>query len=111
MFNTEGASCIGLDPELFFPSRNINPKIEKLLKKTCLNCPVFDGCIDYALNVDVKGFWAGTTETGRVKLRKMMNIKALRIDQEYKDLVDIPTPGALEKRRSMKRLAEARETK
>jgi WhiB family redox-sensing transcriptional regulator len=51
MFNTEGAACIGLDPELFFPTNNISPKVEDLLEKTCLRCPVFDNCLDYALKV------------------------------------------------------------
>jgi len=107
MFNTEGASCIGLDPELFFPTNNMSPKLEELLKKTCLGCPVFDECLEYALRVKVNGYWAGTTETMRVKMRDLFNITPVRIDQAYKDLVDIPSPNAIEKRNSRKALKEA----
>ena len=82
MFNTDGAACIGLDPELFFPTNNISPKIEELLRKTCMRCPVFDDCLDYALKVKVNGYWAGTTETKRVHLRELLKITPIRIDQE-----------------------------
>lgn len=99
MFNTEGAACIGLDPELFFPTNNMNPKIERLLKKTCMNCPVFDACLDYALKVKVSGYWAGTTERNRVELRRFFGITPVRIDQEYKDLVGSQTPDAIYKRK------------
>jgi len=107
MFNTDGASCIGLDPELFFPTNNISPKLEKLLKTTCMGCPVFDDCLNYALKVKVNGYWAGTTETMRVSMRNLFNITPVRIDQVYKDLVDIPSSNAIEKRKSRKALKEA----
>jgi hypothetical protein len=107
MFNTEGANCIGLDPELFFPTNNMSPKLEELLKKTCFGCPVFDDCLSYALRVKVNGYWAGTTETMRVSMRNLFNITPVRIDQVYKDLVDIPSPNAIEKRKSRKALKEA----
>ena len=107
MFNTDGARCIGLDPELFFPTNNMSPTLEKLLKKTCLGCPVFDDCLAYALRVKVNGYWAGTTETMRVSMRNLFNITPVRIDQVYKDLVDIPSPNAIEKRKSRKALKEA----
>jgi hypothetical protein len=99
MFNTDGASCIGLDPELFFPTNNIAPKIEKLLKKTCMNCPIFDDCLDYSLRVKVSGYWAGTTDTKRAELRRFFGITPVRIDQEYKDMVGSQTPDAKYKRK------------
>jgi hypothetical protein len=37
----------------------------------------------------------------------MLNIIPVRIDQFYKDLVDIPTPEAMQKRKSIKKLKEA----
>jgi WhiB family redox-sensing transcriptional regulator len=82
MFNTEGAACIGLDPELFFPTNNISPKIEDLLKKTCLRCPIFDACLDYSLKVKVDGWWAGTSDKERVQLRRFFGITPIRIDQQ-----------------------------
>lgn len=91
MFNTEGAACIGMDPELFFPSNCMTFKLERLLKKTCLGCPVFDDCLDYALKVEVKGYWAGTIDKTRVQMRTLLDITSVRFDQQYKDLVDIQT--------------------
>ena len=82
MFNTDGAACIGLDPELFFPTNNISPKVEDLLKKTCLRCPIFDACLDYSLKVKVDGWWAGTSDKERVQLRKFFGITPIRIDQQ-----------------------------
>lgn len=99
MFNTEGASCIGLDPELFFPTNNISPKIEDLLKKTCLRCPIFDACLDYSLKVKVQGWWAGTTENVREEMRRFFGIKAVRIDEQYKYMVGSQTPDAKYKRK------------
>jgi hypothetical protein len=40
-------------------------------------------------------------------MRILFGIKPVRIDQEYKDLVDIPTPEAIHKRESRKALKEA----
>jgi hypothetical protein len=107
MFNTDGAACIGLDPELFFLTNNIPRHIEKTLEKTCMSCPVFDACIDYALKVKVSGYWAGTTEKIRAEMRLFFDITPVRIDQEYKDLVDIPTPKAINKRNSRQAQKEA----
>ena len=99
MFNTEGASCIGLDPELFFLTNNIPRHIEKLLERTCMNCPVFDDCLDYALKVKVSGYWAGTTDKTRVEMRRLFGITAVRIDEQYKDMVGSQTPDAKYKRK------------
>jgi len=107
MFNTDGASCIGLDPELFFPTNNMAPKIEKLLEKTCMNCPVFDGCIDYALKVKVSGYWAGTNEKVREEMRRFFGITPVRIDEEYKDSVGSQTPDAKYKRKLRDQMKEA----
>jgi hypothetical protein len=98
MFNTDGASCIGLDPELFFPTNNMASKIEKLLEKTCMNCPVFDACIDYALKVKVSGYWAGTNEKTREEMRRFFGITPVRIDEPYKDSMGSQTQGAKHKR-------------
>jgi hypothetical protein len=99
MFNTEGAACIGMDPELFFLTNNIPRHIEKTLEKTCMSCPVFDACIDYALKVKVSGYWAGTTEKIRAEMRLFFDITPVRIDEEYKDLVGSQTPDAIHKRK------------
>jgi hypothetical protein len=107
MFNTDGAACIGLDPELFFPTNNISPKIEDLLEKTCLRCPVFDNCLDYALKVKVDGYWAGTTEKTRGDLRRFFGITPVRIDEPYKNSFESQTKDARNKRAHRERMREA----
>jgi hypothetical protein len=107
MFNTEGAACIGLDPELFFPTNNISDKLEDLLKKTCLRCPIFNDCLDYSLKVKVYGWWAGTNEKEREDLRRFFGITPVRIDEEYKQGLQSDTRDAINKRVSRERLREA----
>ena len=107
MFKTENASCIGLDPEMFFPKNSIEPELEELLQKICMNCPVFDDCLDYALKVKVSGFWAGTTETRRVELRRFFKITPVRIDEEYKRKLEPETNQAKRSRTYRERQREA----
>ncbi len=107
MFNTDGASCIGLDPELFFPTNSISPDIEDLLKKTCLGCPIFDDCLEYSLKVKVEGWWAGTTDKDRVELRRFFHITPIRIDEEYKRNLEGETNQARNSRTYRERQREA----
>ena len=72
-----------------------------------MGCPIFDDCLNYALNVKVHGYWAGTTDTMRKELRRFFGITPVRIDQEYKDLVDKPTPITINKRNSRQAQKEA----
>jgi hypothetical protein len=82
MFDTDQANCLGLDPELFFPNGAIAPKTEATLRRICMKCNIMEDCLDYALKVKVNGYWAGTTETQRVELRRFFHITPIRIDQE-----------------------------
>jgi WhiB family redox-sensing transcriptional regulator len=82
LFDTSQANCLGVDPELFFPNGAIAPTTEATLKRICMSCRVFDNCLDYALNVKVNGYWAGTTEAQRKDLRRFFHITPIRIDQE-----------------------------
>jgi len=107
MFNTDGAACIGMDPELFFLTNNIPQKIEKLLEKTCLRCPIFDKCLDYSLNVKVDGYWAGTTEKTRVEMRRFFGITPVRIDEPYRDSFESQSKDARNKRAERQRMREA----
>jgi hypothetical protein len=94
MFNTEQANCTSLDPELFFPVGEMKQDVEKLLKRICLNCPIMDSCLEYALHVKVSGYWAGTDEAERKKLRKFFHIEPVRIDQQYKSMFQVETSTA-----------------
>jgi len=49
---------------------------ENLLKRTCEACPVKSKCLDYALNHAVLGWWGGTSEGQRKRLRQKLNITA-----------------------------------
>lgn len=106
MFDTKNAACTNLDPEWFFPINNMHPAIERILERTCLSCPIFDDCLDYALKVNVKGYWAGTSERLRVRMRTLLEITPVKMEQDYKDLRNIPSPSAIEKRRSRNKLKE-----
>jgi len=61
-------ACRGTD-ENFFSGRPTT-KMQDL----CENCPVAKECYEHALKYEVFGFWAGTTEKQREKLRKEFGI-------------------------------------
>jgi hypothetical protein len=96
-----------MDPELFFTTNNMPHKLEQLLEKTCLRCPIFDNCLDYALNVKVDGYWAGTTDKTRIELRRFFGITPVRIDEVYKDSFESQTKDAKHKRAHRQRMREA----
>jgi WhiB family redox-sensing transcriptional regulator len=75
-FTTE-ANCIGIDVNMFFTEDGSSTFIEEnLLKRTCNACPVKSECLDYALNHAVLGWWGGTSEGQRKRLRQKLNITA-----------------------------------
>lgn len=94
---------------MFFPVGQLNPTTEKTLSRICMTCPVFDDCLDYALKVKVNGYWAGTTETKRVELRRFFKITPVRIDEEYKRKLEGETNQARNSRTYRERLKEAGE--
>ena len=69
LFNTEQANCTTLDPELFFPVGEMKPQIESLLCQICMDCAISKQCLEYALEVNVTGYWAGTTHKQRERMR------------------------------------------
>lgn len=73
-FTTE-ANCIGIDVDMFFTEEGSSTfKEESFLKRTCAACPVKSECLDYALNHAVLGWWGGTSEGQRKRLRRQLNI-------------------------------------
>ena len=105
MFDTSQANCLGLDTEMFFPVGQLTPTTEAQLKRVCMSCLVFDKCLDYAIKVKLNGYWAGTTETKRLELRKFFKITAIRIDEEYRRKTE--TNEARNSRTYRERLREA----
>ena len=83
-FTTE-ANCIGIDVNMFFTEEGSGTFIEEnLLKRTCDACPVKSECLDYALNHAVLGWWGGTSEGQRKRLRQKLNITAEPLFLSYR---------------------------
>jgi len=65
-FWQEGASCYGLDPEVFFPTTEAEAG---LALSYCSICPVRSVCLAWAIqNGERYGVWGGTTEQQRRRL-------------------------------------------
>jgi WhiB family redox-sensing transcriptional regulator len=63
-------ACVGVDAEVFFPSRGENDKAEEA-RKYCWACPVRSQCLEYALaNGEKFGMWGGMSERQRRQIRK-----------------------------------------
>jgi predicted peroxiredoxin len=78
-FTTE-ANCVGIDVDMFFTVEGSRTFAEEnLLKATCNNCTVKAACLDYALRHAVLGWWGGTSELQRKRLRKQLNITAVPV--------------------------------
>lgn len=69
----DSAKCLyHPDPDWFFEDlENNNAKRQK---DFCSDCPVISECLEYAMKVDVRGIWGGTTHKERKALRKELNI-------------------------------------
>lgn len=67
------ANCKGIDTEQFFTSGKTYPHRETI-QSVCDNCVIQADCLDYALHVQVSGFWGGTTEQEREKIREEFGI-------------------------------------
>jgi WhiB family redox-sensing transcriptional regulator len=68
------ASCMGVDPDLFFPERGASTREAK---NVCKECPVKGQCLDYALKTGERfGIWGGTSERERRKLRRKRLVAA-----------------------------------
>jgi WhiB family redox-sensing transcriptional regulator len=64
----EGAACYGLDPELFFPTTEVEAG---LALSCCSVCTIRDVCLAWAVqNGERYGVWGGTTEQQRQRLAR-----------------------------------------
>jgi hypothetical protein len=92
----EGASCNGLDIEMFFPvTAKDEDEIRPLLEVMCSTCSVYTKCFNYALSVQVDGYWAGTTESDRKALRAEKGIVAQNLSNDVRTLFYSDTPKAV----------------
>lgn len=73
------ANCLGTDTELFYKqemARGI-PVSERAIS-LCLTCPVIEPCLQYALDHEDYGYWAGTTSRERRAMRIKLKITLRR---------------------------------
>lgn len=66
---TEQASCIGTDTEAFFPEDkgyDYPPEVRRI----CRGCDVVNECLSFAVRYRVQGYWGGTTEQERRRLKR-----------------------------------------
>lgn len=71
------ANCKGLDTQQFFTQDN--KKIydnAPYLVRVCDNCEVKKACLSYALYNNVQGWWGGTSDMQRIRMRKAFKIQA-----------------------------------
>jgi WhiB family redox-sensing transcriptional regulator len=65
------ANCLGVDPDLFFPSRGESTAEARAV---CAGCVVRAECLEYALEGAEKfGIWGGMSERERRRMRKARN--------------------------------------
>lgn len=75
------------------PVRDYSFSIEGLRARTiCLNCPVFDTCLDYALSYDdLEGIWANYDYYERAEIAKTRGIEPTRsVASKFADLIRKP---------------------
>lgn len=64
----DGANCLGVDPELFFPERGTSTKEAK---DVCRGCIVREQCLEFSLqNGEKFGIWGGLSERERRRIRR-----------------------------------------
>ena len=66
------ASCLGIDPDLFFPERGESTREAKAV---CQGCCVREHCLESALqNTEKFGVWGGLSERERRRIRRQRSI-------------------------------------
>ncbi|MFP5487688.1 MAG: WhiB family transcriptional regulator [Acidimicrobiia bacterium] len=64
----DGANCLGVDPDLFFPERGASTREAK---EVCRGCVVREQCLEFALqNGEKFGIWGGLSERERRRIRR-----------------------------------------
>lgn len=72
-FNPAEAACLGHeDPELWFSH---DPVHVRMAKEVCADCPVREGCLEYALDNNIRnGVWGGLDESEIRSLRRKLRL-------------------------------------
>jgi WhiB family redox-sensing transcriptional regulator len=61
------AGCIEVPAALFFPQVE---RVSHAVAEVCAGCPVREECLEYAIDNNELGIWAGTSASQRMKLRR-----------------------------------------
>lgn len=72
----DGASCRGIDVDMFFlpeGTNGIGPETP-LIRRMCNACPCQQECLEWALRHESHGWWGGTNERERRRLRQQRRI-------------------------------------
>jgi WhiB family transcriptional regulator, redox-sensing transcriptional regulator len=80
----DGAACLSVDPELFFPIGNAEPAFHQInnAKVICRRCEVADTCLRWAMHSQQDdGVWGGLSADERRTLKRR-NARAHRADPE-----------------------------
>ena len=82
-FFDKGA-CIGADSRIF----DDYSKHHDLAAKVCSSCPIRQQCLNWAIENEQYGFWAGTTPAMRSRMRskKVVDI-TVKVKQTEKELI------------------------
>lgn len=77
-------NCVGVPTEFFFTEGSAG-KYPNLpyLQAICGSCPVLNECLDYALHVQVQGWWGNTSEKQRDRMRVKLGITAETMYDTY----------------------------
>ena len=80
-----GAACAEIGVDLFFPDGRgeQEERAKQAVIKICATCPIYNTCLNYALNVKVDGLWAGTTFHERRLMRRRMGIEGINLTSQY----------------------------
>jgi len=64
------AACRGMPVNLFFV-RGRGDLYDPAARATCRECPVREECLDWAIAHHETGYWGGTTDHDRLRLRRL----------------------------------------
>ena len=72
----EKGACKDMNPDLFFPHNGEN---NEEAKAVCIECPVQQECLDYAVSQSgLMGIWGGLSETERRTVRRKRGLIEIR---------------------------------
>lgn len=76
-FSAETHNCSGADLGDFFKGQG---SMYLEAREVCDSCPLSDACFSYALSNDIAGFWGGTSEADRKKIRALLDLNPIPVN-------------------------------